>query len=136
MDHSQSADSDMLLNGQESSRTVSDLHLDHISHHCCAGGVWKALASHLEIERSVVEDIDRRQVNDEEKRSNFFHAWKQTKGSEASYKRLVKALLEIRRKLDAEKVIALIQDQEVSAVQGTLACLQLEAASWEVLSQA
>ena len=95
---------------QDCSRVVSDLHLDSISHCCCAGGAWKALAPHLEIERAVVEDIDRKQVDDEEKRSLFFYRWKQMKGSDATYMRFVTALLNIQRRLDAEKVLKLLQD--------------------------
>ena len=103
------------LTEEECSKVVSDLHLDLLAQSCCAGGAWKTLAPHLEIQRAIVEDIDRKQVDDNEKRSVFFYQWKQMKGSEATYMKLVRALLLIRRRMDAEELLKLLQTTLVSS---------------------
>lgn len=61
--------------GQACNRVVSDIHLDSISQHCCGGGAWKSLATHLEMERIVVEDIDRKlrlNLNDVKRKYTLF----------------------------------------------------------------
>ena len=100
---------------QDCSKVVSDLHLDSFSRCCCTRGTWKALAPHLEMERAVVDDIDRRQVDEEEKRSMFFYQWKQMTGSDATYTRLVAALLKIKHRLDAEKLLKMLQGSNSSS---------------------
>ena len=102
---------------QDCNKVVSDAHLDSISHCCCAGGTWKSLATHLEIQRAVIEDVDRKQIDDKEKRSLFFCQWKQMKGSEATYMKLLTTLLKIQRRLDAEEVLKLLQSSTATISQ-------------------
>ena len=90
------------------SERVSDAHLEDIARSCCSG--WRSLPSRLEMRKIVVEDIDRLQVSEEEKRLEFFKRWKREKGSEATYKKLIDALVEINCREDAEEVQHLIQN--------------------------
>ena len=109
---------------QDCSTEISDGDLDTISHSCCAGGAWKSLAAPLEIDRAIVEDINSRQMDDKEKRSTFFYQWRQINGSEATYMKLASALLKIQHKLDAEKVLKLLQTQTGSFQYGSDPSLQ------------
>ena len=64
---------------------------------------------------SVVPDIDQGPGGEDEKRRNFFFKWRDTKGSGATYKTLISALLEIDCREDAENVCKLcIQSSEPS----------------------
>ena len=90
-------------------KQVSDAHLEDISRSCCSG--WRSLPSRLEMRKIVVEDIDRLQgLSEEEKRLYFFKQWKSEKGSEATYKKLIDALVKIKCREDAEKVQCLIEN--------------------------
>ena len=105
------------LTETDCSKLISDTHLDSISHSCCAGGAWKGLTTHLEMDRAVAKDIDRRNAEDGEKRNIFLHKWRQMKGSKATYTKLVSAMLKIEHKLDAEKVLKLLQVSTSSSTQ-------------------
>ena len=80
--------------------------LDEISLKCCKD--WKFLSSLLELEDTVVWDIDHKPVDEKEKRREFFREWKQRKGFRATYERLIRALLKYERQQDAEKVCELL----------------------------
>lgn len=109
---------DHKLKEKDCEAIVSDLHLDKISQTCCTAGRWKTLATHLDILRSVVEDINKKESDDEEKRNSFFYKWKQMKGSEATYKRLVTALLKIDHRLDAESVLTMLKESITGSSAG------------------
>lgn len=81
---------------------ISDDHLEKISRSCCEK--WKSLPAHLELDTIVASDIDKKQKDEEEKRHDFFKKWKRTKGSAATYGKLISALEKIDCKDDAEKV--------------------------------
>ena len=85
---------------------VSDRHLDEIA--CTSCRQWKSLATRLGVPSIVVDDIDARQVSEEEKRRNFFFKWKSIEGSNATYRRLIEGLVEIRSQEDAESVCKLM----------------------------
>ena len=86
---------------------VSDLHLEVISRSYCTK--WKSLPAHLEMKEVVVNDIDRITGDEQEKRHAFLKKWKAVKGSEATYKKLINALLAIECRQDAESVCELLQ---------------------------
>ena len=81
---------------------VSDIHLEELSRSGCKQ--WKSLPSHLKLEANVAEDIDKTQKKEGEKRNEFLLAWKETRGSSATYRQLITALLKIKCRLDAEKL--------------------------------
>ena len=93
---------------EDCKKTVTDCHLDENSRKCCRN--WKFLPSQLGLEHIVVNDIDRKPVDEKEKRRDFFREWKQTKGFEATYGKLILALLKCEQRLDAEKVCELLAE--------------------------
>ena len=89
------------------SKQISDVHLEKISRSHCKD--WRRLPPHLEIETIVASDIDRYQVGEDEKRREFFFCWKQRKGYGATYLYLIRGLLKIGSRQDAESVCKLLQ---------------------------
>ena len=71
-------------------------------------GDWKFLSSQLGLEDNVAEDIDRKPIDEKGKRREFFREWKQRKGFEATYERLILALLKCEQRQDAENVCELL----------------------------
>ena len=94
----------------ENTAPVSDCDLEIISRCCCKD--WKMLPAHLELDAIVAEDIDRKQVDEREKRHVFLRQWKKMKGSAATYKQLHTALLKIDCREDAEKVYAILEESD------------------------
>ena len=89
-------------------QVVSDLHLEMISRSYCTK--WKSsLPAHLEMKAVVVNDIDRINGDEQEKRHAFLKKWKAVKGSDATYKKLIDALLAIECREEAEGVYELLQ---------------------------
>ena len=89
---------------------------------------WRKLPAHLEMMSVVVDDIDRLSVEEDEKRRKFMSQWNSKKGSEATYKNLICALLKFDCKDNAENVCKLLQgnarllqspDEQVKPVNST-----------------
>ena len=59
----------------------------------------------------IMRDIDCKEMDEDQKRERFFSTWKGNKGSEATYAKLIHALLTIESKEDAEFVCKLLQKQ-------------------------
>lgn len=95
------------LKEKDCNQQISSLHLNEISLNYCQK--WRFLPARLKLKDIVADDISRGPGNEEDKRYTFFLKWKQIKGSEATYKRLISALLEIKCKQDAEGVCRLLQ---------------------------
>ena len=88
---------------------ISDVHLEEISR--CGCKDWKSLSPHMEMESILVDDICRHsQMSEREKRHDFFLQWRDLKGSEATYRKLISALLKIKSRNDAEMVCKLLQE--------------------------
>ncbi len=108
------------LSDEDCSVEISKCHLQKISSSLCKD--WRSLPAHLEMESIVASDIEREQVEECEKRHSFLSKWKSEKGSGATYKKLMAALLEIKCRGDAEKVCVMVQklpqanDQQESTV--------------------
>ena len=102
-------------------KPVTYIFLDEISLKCC--GEWKFLSSQLELEDNVVGDIDRKPIEEKEKRREFFREWKQRKGSEANYERLILALLKCKRRQDADNVCELLSESlQASCTSAPVTC--------------
>lgn len=88
---------------------VSDQHIEKFSR--SHGKKWRSLPPYLELETIAVDDIDRnpRTLTEEEKRHAFFSKWKHVKGSRATYRRLVGALLKIQCREDAENLCEMLK---------------------------
>lgn len=69
---------------------------------------WRLLPPPLEIDSSVVDTIDHDITDERVRRREFFNQWKQSKGSDATYRKLISALLDIGCREEAEKVCRLL----------------------------
>ena len=95
------------LQWKDVNEKVTYEHVVEISHSCCKD--WERLPPCLEMERIAASDINRSGGSEEDKRRAFFFRWIDEKGSEATYERLIHALLEIKCRNDAEEICKLIQ---------------------------
>ena len=91
------------LSEDDIKRQITDEHIECISHNLC--GKWRSLPAHLQLEPIIVDDVDRLQVAESEKRLNFFKEWKMKQGCEATYEKLTHALLRTNQRQDAESVL-------------------------------
>ena len=85
---------------------VSDMHIEEISRCYCSQ--WRRLYSYLEMDKIVCSDVDRMSMSEKEKRHIFFSEWSQRKGCDATYSRLLYALLKTGCREDAEGVCKLL----------------------------
>ena len=99
------------LSEKEYNLPIGDEHLETISRKSCKK--WKNLPAHLDLKTIVAEDIAKEGGTEQEKRYNFLRQWQEIKGSEATYKRLITALLEINCMQDAETVCSTIKTDAV-----------------------
>ena len=99
-----------LLRGTEEvfDQQISDPHLEEISR--TSSTKWRSLPPHLDIPDTTVSDIECDSQNEEEWQNNFFFTWKRKKGTRATYRKLVHALLKIDCRGDAEKVCKLLME--------------------------
>ena len=90
-------------------------HLNAISRSYC--NQWKILIPYLKMKGITEDDVDAHSGSPREKRRIFLRKWKRVKGSEATYERLVCALLEIECRNEAEGVCQLLQRPCLSPLQ-------------------
>ena len=81
------------LSEDDCKKKVSDRHIQWISSHSCEQ--WKKLPSFLGLETTVVSDLGKDFKTEEERRIGLLKKWKKMKGFDATYKVLIKALLDI-----------------------------------------
>ena len=106
------------LTEEDVNKQITDEHIEVLSRKICGRGQWKSLPAHLGLATITAEDIDCGSVDPREKRHQFFLAWKQKKGSEATYKRLITALLKIECTQDAESVCETTKGEQQQQQQG------------------
>ena len=90
-------------------KKVTEQHVLDISQKTCKK--WKDLRVFLKMSENSVSDIEREAGGESDKRKSFFDRWKQEKGSDATYKALLDALLKIECREDAEYICELLQDE-------------------------
>ena len=95
------------LTEEDLNKPVSDSHVEGISRSSCKH--WKSLPAHLGLKPITAEDSDRKHIDPAEKRYDFFLKWKEMKGSGATYKQLIIALVKIDCREDAEAVCAVLK---------------------------
>ena len=100
--------SDEVLNHE-----ISDIHVDKISRSSCK--MWRHLYPYLELDEIIIGDVERDYSAEAERRKGLINRWRAIKGSEATYKTLVYALLKISQLQDAENVCKLLADQGMIA---------------------
>ena len=85
---------------------VTEQHINDISFSYCKK--WRLLPTPFKMEQIVADDINRKCVDEDEKRHDFLLKWTDEKGSMATYKVLICALLKIKCDKEAEGVCKLI----------------------------
>ena len=90
------------LSEEQVNQRVSDSHMEEMSRCFCSR--WRRLYPHLGLERIDVTDIDVKNTSEEEKRQAFFAKWREKMGYDATYQKLLCALLKIDSREDAEGV--------------------------------
>ena len=109
------------LTKREWNKEITSEHLNEISRFYCRE--WWRLIPQLNLRDITENDINDRSGSSEEKRRIFFRKWKHMKGSEATYKQLVSALLKIECKKDSEAVCQLLlQSPSPSLLQEERLC--------------
>lgn len=96
------------LSEEVCSQQISDSSLEGIGNSRCLK--WRDLPSRLGLPSILVEDIDRSGAEEGEKQLNFFREWRERQGRDATYKKLIRALLDTRCREDAEFVCWLVRD--------------------------
>ena len=94
------------LTEKEWNKEITSEHLEEISRSYCRQ--WKRLIPYLMMSDTTEDDVNDHPGSPREKRRIFLRTWKQMKGSEATYERLVSALLKIECRNDAESVCQLL----------------------------
>lgn len=105
------------LTAQDLSEVVSQPILEKLSRLYSIS--WRQISPYLGLPAVVTTDIDRKPVDEGEKRREFLQKWKQMKGSDATYEKLICALLEVERRSDAEGLCQLMQDSAASGAQAS-----------------
>ena len=109
------------LSEEKFNEQISDAHADKIARFYCKD--WRLVCYYLEMGSIVVYNIEHDCETEEERRRRFFTTWKNMKGSGATYRMLIHALLETKRRLDAEKICILLQSNECSMQTNSGRCL-------------
>ena len=97
---------EILRKNKDCKTKISERHLQDIAKSLCED--WRHLPVHLGMNAIVEKDIDRDLQKESEKRRTFFYQWEKEKGSEASYEKLIFALLLIKNKRDAESICEMV----------------------------
>ena len=95
------------LQEEDCIKEISDAHLQKMSQSHCRK--WRSLPPYLKMDGIIADDIDRALKEEDEKRFAFFKRWKEMRGSDANYRELIYALLEISCRHDAESACELLQ---------------------------
>ena len=106
------------LTDEDYNKQVSDKHLEELSRTHCRK--WRQLPSHLDMDDIVEHDLDQNPSDERKKRHDFFKEWKETQGSNATYKKLINALLTTGSRNDAEYLCQLLKGSASKPSQTTL----------------
>ena len=97
---------------------VRDIPLQEISRSHCRK--WRSLPVALDMENHLIwEDIEREVGDEEGRRNRLFSRWQSEKGADATYKKLINALLVIGCRQDAEYVCGLLKNVSEEISRGT-----------------
>lgn len=92
---------------EDCNKEVSDEHVEMISRSHCED--WESLLPYLGLKPIVANDIGKQNLEPREKRKKFLSQWKKIEGDNATYQQLVKALLKIQCRQDAEMILKMLQ---------------------------
>ena len=102
------------LKGDDVERQITEVDIDKISHCYCKE--WKRLPAYLQMGSIAENDVSHSAGTEEDKRRDFFARWKSKEGSGATYKVLIKVLLEIECRSDAEGVCEVLKKSKQAAL--------------------
>ena len=89
-------------------KIITEIHCDKISRNI--GLQWRRLPAYVGLEsETLINDIDKLSIGEEDKRGKFLSKWKERKGSDVTYKNLIEALVEMGCRNDAEHVKELVR---------------------------
>ena len=95
------------LKESDCNKQISGKHLDEIARSYCRE--WKKLRSALKMKAIIEHDLEHSAADEGGKRRDFLFMWRDGKGSDATFKALIDALLEIECVEEAEGVCRLLQ---------------------------
>ena len=95
------------LNNDDCNKQVTGIHLEKISRSYSKR--WMHLIPYLDMDTIVGSDLQYCPSSEDCKRLLFFQEWKSQKGTEATYEAIIRALLEIDCRNDAEEICKLLQ---------------------------
>lgn len=95
------------LDEGECNKAASKAHIEELCKANCTQ--WRQLPSPLDVETVSVGEIERSTVEESDRRLSFLSQWKQIKGSAATYRQLIMALLGIKCDEDAANVCKLLK---------------------------
>ena len=98
-------------------REVSDEHIIEIPTFLES---WNLIAPHLDLSKGEIEAVENDGKSEEDKRLLMLQKWKQALFFKATYKKLVEALLAVRRTDQAGKVCQLVVTCHSTQSQGAL----------------
>ena len=97
------------LGKEECSKKVTDKHLVTISSSYCKK--WRFIYPYLDMTSTDVTNAEKGGNDEESKGQRFLERWKEKKGCDATYIKLINALLEVECRNDAESVCELLHDK-------------------------
>lgn len=92
------------IDGEACNKKINDKDLEN-----SCSFPYKRLSPHLGLNGVDTSDIERDAQTEPERRSGLLNKWKEKEGSDATYRALISALLEIDRKDDAEDICRLLK---------------------------
>ena len=104
------------LTDKDINRPVNVNNLELTSHFCYKQ--WKSLPSHLGVQSNVVGEIDKTYEDEKTKCLNFLLRW--MKGSRATYRQLLTALLSIKCEQAAEMLSKKLKESASDSLQPQL----------------
>ena len=91
---------------EELNKSISDDHLRAIAIFLTS---WRKVATYLKLSENDLDDVEREEKDEQDKRLKVLQKWKGKFGYKATYKKLVEVLLQLARADIAEKVLHLLK---------------------------
>ena len=96
---------------------IHEEHINKIAHICIND--WKNLYPFLGIDTKDIEAIEA-ELNKKDMAKSFFRLWKKRNGRDATYRRLIDALIKIKSREEAECVCEILKSKKESESHGAL----------------
>ena len=97
---------------EDSNKKISDKDIEKISRTC--GFPCERLSSYLGMKQVCAEDTKKNGKSELDRRASLLQGWKQMKGTDATYRALIAAFLELERRDDAEAICTLLRELKLA----------------------